>query len=41
MVVFSLEDQEAYVSYSEFNGTKKAFERRPIYLNMKRLFAAF
>ncbi len=41
LVVFSLEDQEVYISYSEFNGTKKAFERRPIYLDMKKLFAPF
>ena len=34
LVVFNLEDQEVYISYSQYNSTKNAYERSPIYLNM-------
>jgi len=41
LAVFDLEDQEVLISYSQFNTTINAYERRPIYLNMELWFKDF
>lgn len=38
LTVFNLEKQEVLIAYSLFNGKVKAYERRPIYLNLELLF---
>lgn len=41
LAVFNIEAQEVLISYSQYNGKMKAFERRPIYLNAAELFQDF